>query len=647
MSRRKTAAEQLDAQLNDSLTGEPDFEEQAWRNQREAQARAEEEQAEDRVEQIRRELDYRAAGQRNGDGGTKSKRRGKSVPAVRDGVFSPAPGNGTMNLHGALDDPSRADEPPAKREHDATVPTDAIHRAPHKNPRKQFDQAKLEELAQSIRTQGILQPLLVRPLYRLRAPHGLGASIAVDTYWRDPARWNMAFELVAGERRLRAAMLAGLNAVPVKILDLSDREATEIRLIENDQREDLLPMERARAYYDMTCNGWSVEQLAERLGRAKTYVYQLCKLAKHLPESVGEAVDKGELPVTTAQLIARVPAERERCKFARQVLTGERGEPLSYRMALRVLQEDYMVELKKAPFKTGDTDLLPGVGACTVCPKRAGNNPDEYADTRADICTDPTCFKQKVKAYADQRIAAAKREGREVLTGSKAKKLFASWDVGRLDYQAPYEDLDDTEYISGKGSVKWRQIVGKERAEKAVLAVDPKGNLHELLPKSTCHEALRQANKAKNKTGRVVNTYDQQRRKEIAAHKPLLAELLERARAAGEAMDRAHDDVFQDGTAFERLKAITLGFLDNLWHDAKQRLLKVRNVQPDTKWTIADLVKEQTTAGGLFGLLSQGLAASLFLDPNSTHHMDPLQRTYLEAFDLDLKTIKAAAKAKA
>jgi len=138
-------------------------------------------------------------------------------------------------------------------------------------PRKYFDEEKLDELAESIREHGVLEPVIVRP---------------VD---RD------AFELVAGERRFRAAVQAGLRGIPAVARVLSDRQTLEIGLIENIQREDIKPLECAQAYRTLMDDfGLTQEQIAERLGKKRSTIANTLRLLK-LPACILESLDKGEI----------------------------------------------------------------------------------------------------------------------------------------------------------------------------------------------------------------------------------------------------------------------------------------------------------------------------------------------------------------
>ncbi len=153
-----------------------------------------------------------------------------------------------------------------------------IHPAPDQ-PRKRFADAELEELAQSIRAHGIIQPLIVR------------------------AGSDGGFSLIAGERRWRAAQRAGLQQVPVVVQDVSPKESFERALVENLQRSDLNAMEEAEAYHRLVSeHGYTQEQVAERVGKERSTVANSLRLLK-LPPSVREKVEEGTLSMGHARAL--------------------------------------------------------------------------------------------------------------------------------------------------------------------------------------------------------------------------------------------------------------------------------------------------------------------------------------------------------
>lgn len=165
-------------------------------------------------------------------------------------------------------------------------------------PRKHFDEAALAELAGSIRDHGVLQPILVRPL-----PSG-------------------RYQLIAGERRWRAARMAGLTEVPVVVREMTDLEAMEFALIENLQREDLNPIEEALGYRQlMEEHGFTQEQVASRVGKSRPVVANALRLL-NLPPEITELVTRGEVSAGHARALLAIEDRAEALALAQQVKAG-------------------------------------------------------------------------------------------------------------------------------------------------------------------------------------------------------------------------------------------------------------------------------------------------------------------------------------
>jgi ParB family chromosome partitioning protein len=175
------------------------------------------------------------------------------------------------------------------------------------NPRRNFAEEQLEELAASIRERGLVQPLVVRP-----------SSLDVEV-----------FEIVAGERRWRAAQLAALHEVPVIVRALSDQEAVEIAIIENVQREDLNAIEEGEGYkLLMDGHGYTQEDLAKVIGKSRSHLANTLRLLK-LPEDVQELVRTGALSAGHARaLIGRADASALAARIVNEGLTVRQIEAL-------------------------------------------------------------------------------------------------------------------------------------------------------------------------------------------------------------------------------------------------------------------------------------------------------------------------------
>jgi ParB family transcriptional regulator, chromosome partitioning protein len=174
-----------------------------------------------------------------------------------------------------------------------TVPIELIRANPN-NPRKKFNEEELTQLADSIRSKGLLQPLVVRPLPQGQAGQGLAG-----------------YELVAGERRWRASQIAQLHAVPVVVRELDDRESLEIALIENIQRADLNAVEEAMGYRQlMEQYSYTQQQLADGIGKSRSHITNTMRLLT-LPQEIQTKILEGTLTAGHARTLVAVDAPHE------------------------------------------------------------------------------------------------------------------------------------------------------------------------------------------------------------------------------------------------------------------------------------------------------------------------------------------------
>ncbi len=182
-------------------------------------------------------------------------------------------------------------EPP--RLEQLSVPIDSIVKNPFQ-PRKLFDAAALDDLAASIREHGVLQPLLVRRLEK------------------------GGYELIAGERRLKASGMAGLKEVPVRVRDADDKNSLEVSLIENLQREGLNPIEEADGYRMLSDRfGLTQEEIAARVGKGRATVANAVRLLD-LQEEIREMIRRGRLSAGHAKVLLGVVIDEERLQLARR-----------------------------------------------------------------------------------------------------------------------------------------------------------------------------------------------------------------------------------------------------------------------------------------------------------------------------------------
>lgn len=231
----------------------------------------------------------------------------------------------------ALANPEAEDNPARARAPDTHLPIEKLHPNPDQ-PRRDFSRADMDELAASIREKGIIQPLLVRA---------------------DPGRAG-DYQIIAGERRWRAAQMAGLHDIPVLIRELNDTEVIEVAIIENIQRADLNAVEEAQGFRQLMDRfGHTQEKLAEVMGKSRSHIANLLRLLS-LPDEVLGYLRDGKL--TAGHARALVPAD-DPAALARQIIR----KGMSVRQAEKLVKPKPEVEKKprnNRAEKDADTKLL-------------------------------------------------------------------------------------------------------------------------------------------------------------------------------------------------------------------------------------------------------------------------------------------------
>ena len=240
-------------------------------------------------------------------------------------------GRGLAALIGEMDQPiATSSETASGIDADRQVPIEFVSRNPN-NPRRNFDENDLQDLAASIRQHGIVQPVVVRTLAPQR------------------------FEIIAGERRWRAAQLAGFVEIPVIVRDVDDRTALEIAIVENVQRSDLNPLEEAMGYDQLIAeHGYTQNDLGEIIGKSRSHVANSLRLLK-LPEPVLEMLASGTLSAGHAR--ALIPTS-DPVGLAKSIVS----KGLSVRDAERLAQNDIKAQTLgdqgTAPKAAKDADTL-------------------------------------------------------------------------------------------------------------------------------------------------------------------------------------------------------------------------------------------------------------------------------------------------
>lgn len=341
------------------------------------------------------------------------------------------------------------------------------------NPRKDFDESKLAELAASVAEKGVLEPLLVRP------------RASVQGEW----------EVAAGARRLRAAKAAKVATVPCLVREMSDTELLEVALLENVVRADISALEEGDAYRALVKeHGFTVEQLVEKTGKSRTVVFQRMKLAQ-LQGDARAALAAGKVSASVAELLARLPMAQAQEKAlarlrkeAHYKFQDDEGDisRLPFRDARDILDEEFRLVLSKAPFDVKALDLVPYAGVCAACPKRTGADKDAFPDVKADTCLDAACWAKKTAAATRLLKAEVKEHGKELV---KVGRISDQYDSDKLAPPLRAKYSKPTEKVDGKNT--WKQLLGGLDGA-AVVALDRENKTHQLVDKAKALELLEQ-----------------------------------------------------------------------------------------------------------------------------------------------------------
>lgn len=436
------------------------------------------------------------------------------------------------------------------------------------NPRKTFDPEALEKLAASIRETGIHEPLIVRPY---------------------PGDVDYDFEIVAGERRYRAAKLAGLETVPAMVRELTDEQAMEIQLIENLQREDVHPLEEGEGYRRLLASGkYSVKTLAQKIGRdgmSDSYVYARLKLAD-LIEPAKKAFLAGKIEEGHAVLIARrSPKDQadalKAClvendawddkigpDYERQV-KPDKERTASVRELRRWLREFLDLDLAEAPFALDNEKILPDAGACTACPKRE-------VEGKKSHCGDRACFSKKYLHW----IARARGSAVAIvsdLTTDELGRLGIGGEALRKETGLPIE-------ICEAGT--WHKVTPKcpEDVEAFVAHGQAKGRILRVCTSEKC--------KAAREDARPKDSGPKLSAKEEAAMKAARAR--EKAqetkrRNETEVRRRLFDCIRSSAKDLKRedLVLIAVAFFKDVWFERRKFIAKVHG------WDVHDDIESQ------------------------------------------------------
>lgn len=273
------------------------------------------------------------------------------------------------------------------------------------NPRKEFNKDSLQELAESIESNGLINPVTLR-------------------------KKGSNYELVSGERRVRACKLIKKKSVIAIVKDLTDEQVLEIQYIENLQRQDVHPLDEAGFIAGMLDTGkYSIDTIADKIGKSRAYVAGRLQLTKLVPD-VRKAYADGRIELGHVLLLAKLQ-EEDQSKLYKEHLSDQEGWDYTTVATLKSLIKIMILNLNSAPFNKKDNLLSPEAGNCMVCIKRTGNNLDLFGDfSGKNICTDPACYFEKVRLHIEQRLSRAEAEGIKMVklvtsyNGNKPENIY-------------------------------------------------------------------------------------------------------------------------------------------------------------------------------------------------------------------------------
>lgn len=489
------------------------------------------------------------------------------------------------------------------------------------NPRKVFDEEALDRLTENVKQHGVLTPILVRAI-------GENGS--------------RRYELIAGERRLRAAKACGLKTIPAHVREMSDQEALEFMMIENLQRDNLHPMEEAEGFGRLHDQfQFSFDTLAERIGKSRSYVVQRMKLLDLVPTG-RQAFWKDQLNITTAFLVARIPENLQEDAL-KKILRPVGQEPLSLGDVQRMLLREFTLNLSQAPFDIKDETLVKGAVACAACPKRTGNQSELFSDvSHKDTCTDPVCFKAKSDATWD-RLKEAQATAANNLTGDAVQTLSDKEMKGIFPYgggnsspRGNWVGLDDECYevtrASGK-SKTWRRYLKDHMPPIFAGRID--GTIKYLVHQSDAMKALVDAKLIK-KTSSSFSSPDQEKWKKDQARARKKAEMDNKIFAAqiGAIVDRAE----HLGTPMKKgfWPIVAKALLESTWADTLKSISKRRGLKKKGSYG-ADELSEA------FRKMNENQAYGLAIELYVTRHSDAL-KPMADWFVIKLDPIEAAVR---
>lgn len=375
--------------------------------------------------------------------------------------------------------------------------------------RGRFSDGDLAQLAESIKNQGLINPITVRPRnwqvkpqdgkgnYNLYNPDLNGGTtsycVGMSKEKVEAEAKQRSHEIVAGERRFLAAKLAGLKSIPVFIKDLSDEAALEVQMQENLQRVDVDPLDEAFSYHYLANEKkYSVEELMIRFGKNEKFIRGRLKLNDLIPAGI-EAIEKDELPLGHAMEIAKYPADAQKeileKKYAYKYQDKDYGL-IPFAKFKETIKERISLKLADAPFDTNDSRLRPDGLICPDCPQRTGYAPVLFHEDfkSEDACLNRSCFELKTFAHLtiQRATVAEKLPNPEKLSADDLIKsvpfVSDSWlGSGSLKQFPDSVSYQRQEFYDEKEcgwAIESVVIDGKRKGQTVFICISPECNIH-------------------------------------------------------------------------------------------------------------------------------------------------------------------------
>lgn len=419
----------------------------------------------------------------------------------------------------------------------------------------------LDELAVSLKQHGQIEPLIVR----------LSSKTAGK---------KEVFEIAAGTRRRRAAVIAGLETLECVVRDLSDQQMVEISVAENRDREDIHPLEEADAFVDLhDTYGVAIAEMGARFGKSDDYVWGRMKIAR-MHQDLRVAFLAGRFGVKGALVLAGIADTMQARVWGE--LSKLPDANLSAAKIAGFIRDRFLMRLAVAPFPTAKDDLVDGAGSCLKCPKRTGTQASLFPDdiTSEDRCTDADCFTSKKQAFADALVERATEKNLRVLEKAEAKEVFKFGEsLETLNPDCSFVAVDGKVRLGEEG-ITYRALLEK-CPPPIIVAINPGGAGLELYEKSAVAKAMRAAKVPFVKEWESVclpKSLGSGDASKASGEKSDKSETKLDRRAAELAITAIRTEFAEDLTVKKRMQIVAMGAVRNTWSQVQKAYIKLHGL---------------------------------------------------------------------